>query len=78
MKLNITGKAAILFTRVWGIIAVLFGLFITFIAFHDVLSFQVSKEKILIKSLMLLFALGFIFLGRFFLKTKMTTSSQRR
>ena len=62
----------ILFARVWGVLAILFGLFFTFIAIYNFFKLGFSTENLIIYMTVLGFGVLFIFLGRFFLFTKMS------
>ena len=62
----------ILFARVWGVLAILFGLFFTFIAIYNFFKLGLTTENLVIYTALLLFGFLFIFLGRFFLFTKMS------
>ena len=62
----------ILFARVWGVLAILFGLFFTFIAIYNFFKLGLTTENLVIYTALLGFGVLFIFLGRFFLVTKMS------
>ena len=62
----------ILFARVWGVLAILFGLFFTFIAIYNFFKLSLTTETLVIYTALLGFGFLFIFLGRFFLVTKMS------
>ena len=62
----------ILFARVWGVLAILFGLFFTAIAIYNFFKLGLTTEKLLIYMVLLGFGVMFILLGRFFLFTKMS------
>ena len=62
----------ILFARVWGVLAILFGLFFTVIAIYNFFKLGLTTENLLIYMVLLGFGVMFIFLGRFFLLTKMS------
>lgn len=76
MNINLSGETAIIFARFWGIVTILFGLFITFIAIYDVSDGKISVEEIIIKILLFPFAIGCIFLGHFFLTMKMSSPNE--
>jgi hypothetical protein len=61
----------ILFARVWGVLAMLFGLFFTFIAIYNFFKLGFTTENLVIYMALLGFGILFVFLGRFFLFTKM-------
>ena len=62
----------ILFARIWGVIAILFGLFFIFIGIYNLFKLGFTTEELLINVLLLVFGFIFIFAGRFFLFTKMS------
>ena len=61
----------ILFARIWGVIAILFGLFFIFIGIYNFFKPGFTTEMLLVYVPLLVFGFIFIFAGRFFLFTKM-------
>ena len=72
MKIDLKSKPAILFARIWGVIAILFGLFFIVIAIDNLVRQGLSTYTILFNLALLAFAVLFILAGRFFLLTKMS------
>ena len=78
MNFVFKGKAALIFARIWGVVAMLFGLFIILFNIYSVFMSQASVESNLIRVLAIVFGAGFILLGRFFLSTKMSSPHEQK
>jgi len=73
MKIEPSGKFAIIFARVWGIIAILFGLFLIVTIIDSLARHSFSSDLILTVIVRLVFSALFILAGLFFLRVKLNT-----
>jgi hypothetical protein len=62
----------ILFARIWGVIAIIFGSFFVFIGIYNFFKPDFTTENLLVYVPLIVFGFIFIFVGRFFLFTKMS------
>ena len=72
MKITLNGKSAIIFARVWGVIAILFGLFLIATIIDSLVRQGFSSDMLLSIIFRLVFSALFIIAGRFFLQAKMS------
>jgi len=72
MKITPDGKMAIIFARVWGVLAILFGLFLVATIIETVVRQTPDSDMTLSIIIRLVFAIFFLLAGGFFLRAKMS------